>query len=73
MKKEIKHLADLEDCIEYLRVRLAASGDAEKQVIIKNKMYAEIALTKQKEKLCKAGYGASTNSLQTSQHQGSRL
>jgi len=73
MKKEIRHLADLQDCIEYLRVRLDAAGDAEKKVIIKNKMYAEIALTKQKDKLCKAGYGASINLLQTSQHQGNRV
>jgi hypothetical protein len=63
MKKEVKHLLDLQGCIDYLRVRLDAAGDAEAKVILKNKMFAELSLIKQRDALCKAGYVDSTNSL----------
>lgn len=73
VQKTVNQLVDLEDCIQYLRVRLAQSGGQEATIIKKNKLLAQVQLLKKMEDLCckqkKTGCGDLTNSYKTLQHQ----
>jgi hypothetical protein len=71
--KTVNHLVDLEDCIQYLRVRLNESGKIESEIVDKNRRNAEASLLKKMEDLCckqqAIGCGDLTNLSKTLHHQ----
>lgn len=69
-KRDIKHILDLQDAIDYMEAKLAVAEGLAGQIIERNKILAEIQLMKKEEdlkcKIQKIGYGDSTSSSKTS-------
>ena len=54
IKKEIKHILDLQDAIDYMEAKLATAGNRAAEIIERNKILAEVQLLKKEEDLkCK--------------------
>ena len=54
LKKDIRHILDLQDAIDYMEAKLATAGGRAGAIIERNKILAEIQLLKKEEDLkCK--------------------
>lgn len=54
LKKDIRHILDLQDAIDYMEAKLAVAGSRAAEIIERNKILAEIQLLKKEEELkCK--------------------
>lgn len=54
LKKDIQHILDLQDAIDYMEGKLATAGSKAGAIIERNKILAEIQLMKKEEELkCK--------------------
>ena len=70
LKKDIKHIIDLQDAIDYMESKIATTGNRAAEIIERNKILAEIQLLKKEEelkcKIQKIGCGDLSNSTKNS-------
>jgi len=73
LRKDIKHIIDLQDAIDYMEAKIATAGNKAAEIIERNKILAEVQLLKKEEDLkCKIqaiGSPDSTSLSKTSPHQ----
>lgn len=54
LKRDIKHILDLQDAIDYMESKIASAGSKAGAIIERNKILAEVQLLKKEEELkCK--------------------
>jgi hypothetical protein len=73
LRKDIKHIIDLQDAIDYMEAKMATAGSKAAEIIERNKILVEVQLLKKEEDLkCKIqaiGSTDSTSLSKTSPHQ----
>ena len=54
LRKDIKHIIDLQDAIDYMEAKIATAGSKAAEIIERNKILVEVQLLRKEEELkCK--------------------